>query len=219
MNEQSCQASQLVLWYREYLEHGKSAAFVSSVSVRYSVVTMQRMTTAADHEVRRAAVLALGMLGGGESIAAVGECLRDPDRCVRLVAEIAFADLTRRQLGMGPCQQLDIARRHMDGYRYQKASSLLEELTETWPEYTDAWHLRSVIYFCAGKYQSAMRTARKAVQLNEYYFAAYALQARCYLELDQPDHALPYFKKSLAVNPSQSSICSFVEVLSRRAPP
>ncbi len=121
MNDNSCQQPRLISWYRRFLEDGKSAAFVRVVASRYTLSTLQRLTTSADHDLRRATVLALGMLAGGESIPVVGRRLCDKDRCVRLVAEVAFSDLTRREMGVEAGQALDQARRHIGGERYETA--------------------------------------------------------------------------------------------------
>lgn len=217
MNEQRCKIPQLVLWYRDYLENGKSAAFVACVATRYSLPTLHRMTRSPDHEVRRASVLAVGMLGNGTSIDVVGRCLSDSDRCVRLVAEMAFSSLTQRQVGVEACQQLDVARRHVDGHRYQSATHQLDRLLEDWPQFADAWHLRAVVLFQTRKYRGCVRAAKQAARLNPHHFAALALVARCYLEMDDSERALPYFHRSLKVNPSQSWVRSYAEVLSRRA--
>jgi tetratricopeptide (TPR) repeat protein len=159
----------------------------------------------------------MGMIGGEESIPVIGESLRDPDRCVRFVAEIAFADLTRRQLGVAQGKSLDSIRRHIDGHRYGKAGKMLDELTATAPSFADAWHLRGIVAFCVGQYGGGKKFARCAIEINRYHFAAHTLVARCWLELERPDQALVCFEKSFAINPSQTAVLGYIDVLKRNA--
>jgi len=216
MNEQRCRTSQLVLWYRDYLEDGKSATFVSCVATRYSLPTLHRMSRSTDYEVRRAAVLALGMLGGGESIEVVGRRLADTDRCVRLVAEMAFSGLTLREMGGASGRELDGVRRHLDGHRYRRAIEQLDRILHDWPRFADAWHLRAIALSQMRRYRASMKAAKQAVRWNQYHFSALSLIARCHLELEQPTLALAFFYRSLRINPSQAWVRSYVEVLAHR---
>lgn len=218
MNEQRCtKTPQLVVWYRNFLDDGKAAAFVSRVATRYSLATLARLARSNDHEMRRASVLALGMLGGAESLDAVGKCLRDSDRCVRMVAEIAFADLSRRQMGMTAAKALDAIRRHIDGHRYTSALTLLEEFTAAWPGFADAWYQFAITCLGLGLLDRAMKFAQQAIDLNPNHFAARTLQARCWLEMDEPSRALKAFEASFEVNPSQLVVKEYICVLKRQA--
>lgn len=214
--QQRKRTSQLVLWYRHFLEDGKSAAFVSRVSTRYSIGTLIRMARSSDHELRRATVLALGMVGAAESIPVVGRSLRDNDRCVRLVAEMAFSDLTRRQLGSYASRQLDTIRRHVDGHRYEKSGLLLKKLTKSYPTFAEAWYLYSIVHFCAGHYQRSIEAATRAIDSNPHHFAAHAAIGRCWLELDEPLRALRAFERSFAINRSQMGVKGYIDVLRKQ---
>lgn len=214
--QQRKRTSQLVLWYRNFLEDGKSAAFVSRVSTRYSLGTLGRMAKSTDHELRRATILALGMVGGAESIPVVGRSLRDNDRCVRLVAEMAFSDLTRRQLGSAAAHQLDMIRRHVDGHRYERSAVMLDQLTRTYPTFAEAWYLFSIVHFCAGHYQRAIESATSAIDRNRHHFAAHAAIGRCWLELDEPLRALRSFERSFAINSSQMGVKGYIDVLRKQ---
>lgn len=216
MNDKRCQQPQLITWYRRFLEDGKSAEFVRLVGSRYTLSTLGRLTKSADHDVRRATVLALGMLGGGESIAAIGPCLCDKDRCVRLVAEVAFGDLTRREMGIEAGHRLDQAQRHISGQRYETARRGLNELLGAWPRFGEAWYQRGIVDYCLEEYERAMRCARKAIACNPFHFGGHALRARCCLELNQPMLALRHFRHSFAINPSQVMIQGYIDVLARQ---
>jgi len=216
MNDHCRQQPHLISWYRRFLEDGKSATFVHVVASRYTLSTLQRLTTSADHELRRATVLALGMLAGGESIPAVGRCLSDNDRCVRLVAEVAFSDLTRREMGVDAGHALDQAKRHIGGERHEMALRLLNELLEIWPKFGEAWYQRGIVDYCLGEYKLAINCARQVVRCNPFHFGASTMRGRCCLELDQPLVALRHFRHSFAINPSQVVVRGYIDVLTRQ---
>ncbi len=215
MNDKRCQLPRLVYWYRRFLDDGNSAAFVSLVATRFTLSTLHRLTTGTDHEVRRAAVLALGMLGNHGSISVVGRCLCDKDRCVRLVAEVAFSDLTRREMGTQAAQMLDQVRRHIDGERFDRTWDMLDDMLAAWPRFGEAWYQRGIVSYCLGDYDAAIQDARQTARFNPFHFGGYALRGRCYLELEQPLAALRHFRQSFAINPSQVLIRGYIDLLTR----
>lgn len=133
-----------------------------------------------------------------------------------MVAEVAFCDLSRRQLGSGVALQLDAIRRHVDGHRYKKSLGLLTDLTEQFPQYADAWHMLSIVRFCLGNYQRSIDAAERAIQENDYHFLAYGTMGRSWLELDEPVRALRAFEKSYAINRSQIGIKGYIDVLMKQ---
>ena len=217
MSGSRCEVSQLVSWYREFLDNGKSAAFVSCVSTRYNTATLIRLTRSTDSESRRAAVLALGMVGDQSALVPVGRRLRDADRCVRLVAEMAFADLCQRQQGDAVARQLIIARRHLDGGRPERAEQVLDRVVDVYPKCAEAWYLKARAKFLLHDFVVAIGYARRAMAVLPCHFSALTLEAKAWLELDSPSRALESFRRSFSINPSQTQVQSYIELLRRRA--
>lgn len=216
MSKSRCEVSQLVHWYRDFLEHGRSAAFVSCVATRYDVATLVRLAKSSDFENRRAAVLALGMLGDQSSIATVGRAMRDQDRCVRLVAELAFEDLCRREFGDGPARILSTARRHIDGGRFDKAQTILNRLTDQLPSFAEAWYLQAVVRYEKHEFVQAVGVARRAASLNANHFGAQTIEAKSWLEIGSTTRALEAFRRSFAINPSQTQVEGYIDLLARQ---
>ena len=147
----------------------------------------------------------------------MGKCLRDPDRCVRLLAEIAFGDLSRRQFGVPAARELASIRRHLDGRRYEKAIALLQQLTSARTDFAEAWYQLAIATFASGDFRSAVQFAQRALEINKYHFAAHALVARCWVELDEPTRALRSFEASYFVNPSQIVVKGYIDKIKRAA--
>jgi tetratricopeptide (TPR) repeat protein len=156
------------------------------------------------------------MLGDRSAISTVGKSLRDQDRCVRLVAEIAFADLCRREFGDRLRRRLDLARRHIDGERYPQAEALLASLTVDWPDFGEAWYLQAIVKFCRRDFVHAISFSRRAAALNPNHFSAHAVEAKAWLELGKPSRALAAFRRSFVINPSQTGVQEYIDVLTRQ---
>ena len=83
----------LVIYYNRYLTNNDCAMFLKRVARRYSCATLERLVTVGDHTTRRAAVLALSLLGDYSSNAVLGRALVDRDRGVRTIAESGIREL------------------------------------------------------------------------------------------------------------------------------
>src|SRR5947207_2200395 len=79
--------------YHQYLADQDAAGFARAVSSCYMAGTLERLVTSGNRMVRRAAVLALGLLGDYSSNASLGRALHDDDRGVRILAENSIRKL------------------------------------------------------------------------------------------------------------------------------
>jgi hypothetical protein len=116
--------------YEQYLTHQDSSAFVKSVSSRYTCGTLERLAERGSRTVRRAAVLALGMLGGYGSNGVMGRALLDRDRGVRTLAENGIRSLWCRAGNDQQRQQLSIVIRLNTSQQFDEAIVLATELIE-----------------------------------------------------------------------------------------
>ena len=82
--------------YRQFLAGQATADFMRQINACYTVGTLERLAAAGNRESRRAAVLALGLVGDYQSNAVVGRALVDVDRGVRSIAENSITSLWRR---------------------------------------------------------------------------------------------------------------------------
>ena len=97
-----------------------TASFLSQVSESYGPGTLQRLARHAEREVRRAAVLALGLLGDYEANHTLGCALLDNDRTVRTLAENAIRTIwtragdQRQRQELGVIIRLNAAQQHKE---------------------------------------------------------------------------------------------------------
>ena len=67
----------LVIYYNRYLTNNDCAMFVKRVARRYGNPTLERLVSVGDHITRRAAVLALSLIGDYSSNSILGRALVD----------------------------------------------------------------------------------------------------------------------------------------------
>ena len=89
-------SNRLATAYRRYLSTADSAAFAWEVDEHYSQLTLLTLLERGESETRRAAALALGILGNQRAVSSLARALNDDDRGVRLSADDSFRAILLR---------------------------------------------------------------------------------------------------------------------------
>jgi len=205
----------LVTYYNRYLSNNDCAIFVRRVGRRYSNATLERLLMIGDHVTRRAAALAISLLGGYESNAALGRALVDRDRGVRTIADSGIRELWYRT---GSHEQREALRRVMElneERRHDEAIHLATKLIQEAPSIAEAWYQRGMAHYHLGQYEAAIRDCYQALEINPYHFSAAAGMGQCYLLQDNPIAALESFRRALRLNPGLEEVRTQVVRLQR----
>jgi tetratricopeptide (TPR) repeat protein len=177
--------------------------FKVNVSRRYAEATLQRL---AEHPVpgtRRAALLALHMLGTLASNEAVAARLRDKDRQVRRMAADALWSLWFRADGEENNKELQRALQQPDP---RTGVALLTALIRKAPCFAEAYNQRAILYFQAHEYEKSAADCEKVLELNRLHFGAAAGLGRCCLRLRRPESALKAFRQAHRINPNLEGV-------------
>jgi tetratricopeptide (TPR) repeat protein len=177
--------------------------FEKRVAERYTEATLQRLLDSGNAATRRAAVLALGLLGTMASNHHVAAQLHDGDRAVRRLAADALWAVWFRADSMANNQELQrlVQRRDPD-----EMLDGLSALIRKAPHFAEAYNQRAIVYFRKKEFQKSIADCEKVVQLNPYHFGAYAGMAQCYLNLNKPRSALKAFRNALQINPNMEGV-------------
>ncbi|MCA9103261.1 MAG: tetratricopeptide repeat protein, partial [Planctomycetales bacterium] len=167
--------------YQQYLADEDSTRFIRLTGALYTFGTLERLSVHPRREVRRAAVLGLGLLGGYECNDALGKALLDEDRVVRNLAETGIRavwlragnDEQRRHLG--EVIRLNLSQDYGECVRL--ASTLLEQV----PWFAEAWNQRAIACYNLGRYQDSVDDSHQALEINPYHFGAAAGMGQSYL--------------------------------------
>lgn len=184
--------------------------FRTAVRDRYTEGTLVRLLAADDHKTRRAAVLALGLVGTMQSNAAVVKMLADEDPLVQRFATDALWEVWFR--GGSPEQnwQLQQAIRQSDT---NVARIALDELIAQAPEFAEAYNQRAIWYFKRGEFTRAVADCESALRLNPFHFGAAAGMGQCYLKLKKPRAALRAFRQAVEINPTLEHLHDTIRTL------
>jgi tetratricopeptide (TPR) repeat protein len=173
-------------------------AFRADVRERYTEGTLARLLNSTDARTRRAAVLALGLIGTAEVAAAVAAVLRDEDPLVQRFASDALWELWFRG---GTAEQNRLLERAARGRDQSRAREDLDSLIRQAPNFAEAYNQRAIWFFKRGDFARAVDDCEATLRLNPYHFGAAAGLGQCYLKLGKPRAALRAFRTAIEINP------------------
>ena len=74
------------------------------------------------------------------------------------------------------------------------------------PDFAEAWNKRATVYFLMGEHEKSLKDCDEVMKRNPAHFGALAGYGQIYLQLDQPERALTYFRRALRVNPNMRGV-------------
>ena len=205
----------LVIYYNRYLTNSDCAMFIKRVARRYNNSSLERLVAMGDHVARRAAVLALSLMGDYSSNTVLGRALVDRDRGVRTIAETGIRELWCR---VGTRQQQEMLREVADlndQRQHSEAARLATELIHSSPWIAEAWCQRGTANYHLGQYDAAIRDCHQALEINPYHFTAAAGMGQCYMLQENPVAALEAFRRALRLNPGMDEVRAQIVRLQR----
>ncbi len=201
--------------YQRYLNHEDSAAFIAAVARGYTIGTLERLAEFGQRTSRRAATMALGLLGDYRSNDVMGRRLSDEDRGVRMLAENSIRELWYRDGNEAQRQALQVAIRLNNAEQSALATRVTSELIDEALFFAEAWNQRAIVYFQRGRYDDSANDCFQTLELNPYQFASAVGMGQCYLEMNEPQPALDCFRRALKLNPGLEDVRAQVTYLER----
>lgn len=201
--------------HERYLSSYDTVSFVYRVREHYTAGTLERLAIHPDARVRRAAVFALGFVGGFETHQTVGAAMLDSDRTVRLLADNACRRVWNRDGDKRQRRQLMSVIRANAAGRYQEAVEEASRLVGELPQFAEAWYQRGAAWFQLADNERAIADWKQALELNAYHFVAATAMGAAYLRLHDPLSALKALRRALLLNPDLESVQKQVDELTR----
>ncbi len=200
IREEPQSAPLLLSLYKDYLKHRTLQVYARRVESHYSPATLERMAKTGDCQCRRAAVIALGLLGDYESNPIMGAALLDADRGVRRAAEKGIPQVWQR---MGSQKQRTVLRTiiqlNQQGH-CMDALSLASELIEQAPWFAEVWNQRARAYYERKFYTDSIRDCCRTLEINPFHFESAVRMGHSHVELDDLISALDCYHKALKIN-------------------
>ncbi len=213
--------SLLVEFYQQIPENGPQAkskatrkeaieAFKHHVAERYTEGTLLRLLANGDNQARRAALLALGLLGTMNACPGVAACLHDDDHETAQMAADTLWSLWFRADAPDNNQELQRLVRLRDR---EQALAGLNALLERAPEFAEAYNQRAILYFRQKKFECSAADCQKVLELNPFHFGAQAGLGQCYMQMRKHRAALKAFRAALRLNPRLEGIAETIRAL------
>jgi tetratricopeptide (TPR) repeat protein len=167
-------------------------------------------------EERAHAVVVLAQAGRMEDAPALIARLRDEQPLVRGLAEQALWAVWSRSGDPAVDQVFARGVAEMEARELEAAIATFTRVIELKPEFAEGWNKRATVYFLVGQYQRSLADCDEVIRRNPAHFGALSGYGQIYLHLGQPDKALEYFRRALAVNPNLDGVRSMIEALEAR---
>lgn len=185
--------------------------FKKKVKARYTEGTLHRLAGSTDVRNRRAAILALGMIGSMKvSNAYVAARLHDEDASVRQLASQGLWSMWSRADNDDNNAELQ----KIMGIRDRRKRRLrLEALIARSPTFAEAINQRAILHFENENWAAAVSDCEKVLKLNPFHFGAAAGLGRCHMQLRKHRAALKAFRTALRINPGLADVEEAIRAL------
>lgn len=176
---------------------------------------LHALRDAADPAARRAAARALGETGTSADVPALVAALRDGDAMVRAMAEASLWQVWSRSGDAEVDRLFQQGLAEMQERRLRQALGTFTRIIETKPGFAEAWNKRATVYFWLGELDKSLADCDEVMKRNSYHFGALSGYGLIYIQLDQPERALEYLERALAINPTMRQVRRTIEELRR----
>ena len=178
----------------------------------YTEGTLQRLLTHPDPETRRAAVLALGLVGTMDSNGPLARVLHDDDQPAARMAADALWQVWFRG---GTEEQNSELQRVLHLPDFLEILAGLDDLARENPRFAEVYNQRAILHFRRGDFPRSVADCERALELNPYHFGAQAGMGQCFMKLRKPRAALRAFRQALQTNPTLTHLTETIATLER----
>lgn len=159
-----------------------------------------------DLETRRRATAWLGEVGVIADAPVLLGALSDDDEVVRTLAEHSVWQVWNRSGDTEADGLLQIGIEQMNRGDGPAAAETFTKAIQRKPDFAEAWNKRATVYFLMGEHEKSLKDCDEVMKRNPAHFGALAGYGQIYLQLDQPERALAYFRRALRVNPNMRAL-------------
>ena len=170
----------------------------------------------ADTATRAEAVVWIANRGSMADAPLLHERLRDESAFVRSFAEQGLWLLWTRSGDAQIDGLMAQATEEMQAARYGEAIKLLNRVVEKKPAFAEGWNRRATVYYLAGELQRSIADCDEVLKRNPGHFGALSGLGQIYLQLDDEESALKWFRRALEVNPNMLGVEMNIKMLEER---
>lgn len=166
-------------------------------------------------EARRRAAEALGQSGTMGDLPALVRALRDTDPGVRASSEASMWEIWSRSGDEEVDRLFTLGLAQMTASQGEAAVQTFSRIIRERPDFAEGWNKRATLYYLLGDYERSLADCQEVMKRNPYHFGALSGYGMIYLRLGEPETALGYFQRALAINPNLETVEETVHMLQR----
>ena len=144
------------------------------------------------------------------------ERLRDESAFVRSFAEQGLWLLWTRSGDPAIDALMAQATEAMQSGQHAKAIKILDQVVRKKPEFAEGWNRRATVHYLAGDLQKSIADCDQVLKRNPGHFGALSGLGQIYLQLEDEEAALKWFRRALEVNPNMLSVEMNIRMLEER---
>ena len=189
---------------------------VNAADTQATRLQAARALASADIATRRAAAGQLGEVGRMADVAALVKALRDRDDETRIIAEAAIWEIWGRS---GDAEIDALYARGLELMNFGAAGEAIKTFSliiSKKPDFAEGWNKRATLFYSLGEYEKSLRDCDEVMKRNPLHFGALAGYGLIYVQMDQPERAVVYFKRALRINPNMHGVAQNIELLEKQ---
>ena len=160
----------------------------------------------ADAAVRGEAVAWIGNHGEAADAPLLHERLRDEHPFVRSYAEQGLWLLWARS-GDAEIDRLMVeGTEAMQSRQLEKAIEIFTSIVKARPEFAEGWNRRATVYYLAGEFERSIADCAEVLKRNPLHFGALSGMGQIYLQRQDYEEALRWYRRALEVNPNMTTV-------------
>mgnify|MGYP002783648018 FL=1 len=170
---------------------------------------------ATDTFARRRSVESLGAVGRMDDVPALMRALADADEIVRHEAERAIWAVWSRSGDPEVDALFAQGAQQMANRELADSVQTFSRIIALKPDFAEGWNKRATARFLAGDLQGSLADCDEVMARNPMHFGALSGYGLIHSQLGNPELALDYFRRALAINPNMEGVRANIEAIRR----
>ncbi len=161
---------------------------------------------AGDPAQRAGAVAFLARTGLATEGPVLARRLLDDSPFVRELAERALWQVWSRSGDAEADRLLAAGTAQMGNGRIKEAIATFNRVLQRRPGFAEGWNKRATAYYLDGNFPKSLADCAEVMKRNPQHFGALSGYGQIYVQLEDYDKALEYFRRALTVNPNMAGV-------------
>ena len=94
----------------------------------------------------------------------------------------------------------------MGADRHERAIEIFSDVIRRKPGFAEGWNKRATAYFLAGEMRKSLADCDEVMKRNPQHFGALSGYGQIYMQLEEYDKAIAYFRRAVEVNPNLTNL-------------